>query len=86
MKREYEIEFAKFAAKEFKKHTPKLQKKIKDICQSTLKNTPEKGKKLVGDLSGLYSLRITRKDRIVYEIDNKNKIVFILSVKTHYGD
>jgi Txe/YoeB family toxin of Txe-Axe toxin-antitoxin module len=32
-----------------------------------------------------YSLRLDLKDRIVYSIDEKNKIVHVKRAKTHYG-
>lgn len=86
MQQPYTIEFTKTAEKELKKHTPKIQTKIKKICEEILSINPGSGKKLVGDLAGLYSLRINIKDRIVYEINKRDMKVFILSVKTHYGE
>ena len=86
MQQNYNIEFSKSAYKELKKHTPKVQNKIKKICKEILLIDPGLGKKLVGDLASLYSLRINIKDRIVYEMNKKDKKIFILSVKTHYGD
>ena len=43
-------------------------------------------KKLVGDLTGFYSLRLSYQDRIVYSVDRKKKIVFVHRCRTHYGD
>ena len=55
------------------------------ILLEVLSVTPYEGKKLVGDLEGNYSLRLDLKDRIVYSIDEKNKIVYIKRAKTHNG-
>lgn len=43
-----------------------------------------KPERLKHELSGMWSRRIDRKNRIVYEIDEKNSLVFILSLKGHY--
>ena len=40
--------------------------------------------KLRGDLAGLYSRRINRQHRLVYEVDEAKKQVFVLSMWTHY--
>jgi toxin YoeB len=37
-------------------------------------------------LSGLYSRRITQKDRLVYQINGKAVSVLVLAVAGHYGD
>lgn len=50
-----------------------------------VKNYPQ-GKKLIGDLGGSYSYRLIFQDRIVYSIDQKNRIVYIKRARTHYGD
>ena len=62
-----------------------MNEKLKDILLEVLSVTPYEGKKLVGDLEGNYSLRLDLKDRIVYSIDEKNKIVYIKRAKTHHG-
>jgi toxin YoeB len=33
-----------------------------------------------------YSRRITKKDRLVYDIDDTKVVVLVLSVEGHYGD
>ncbi len=81
----YEIRFSKVAFEDVKGLTPKLQKKLKDILTSQISQEPHSGKKLVGDLTGLYSMRLSFKDRIVYSIDEERKIVYIHRSKTHYG-
>ena len=45
---------------------------------------PFDGKKLVGDLRGCWSVRLTLKDRVVYSIDEEKHIVYILRARTHY--
>jgi Txe/YoeB family toxin of Txe-Axe toxin-antitoxin module len=47
---------------------------------------PFSGKKLVGDLDGFYSVRLTYKDRIVYSVDEKSHTVFVHRARTHYGE
>ena len=48
--------------------------------------TPPPFEKLLADLKGLYSRRINKQHRIVYEIDiNKNHII-IYRMFTHYGE
>ncbi|WP_229203339.1 Txe/YoeB family addiction module toxin [Dyadobacter jejuensis] len=52
--------------------------------------TPQTGigepKKLKNELSGLWSRRINKKDRLVYEIVESEAIVIILSALGHYSD
>ena len=45
---------------------------------------PPSYEKLTGDLSGLYSRRINRQHRIVYEIDESKKEIHIIRMWTHY--
>lgn len=40
----------------------------------------------MGDLAESYSLRLALKDRIVYGIDEDDKILYIERARTHYGD
>lgn len=40
--------------------------------------------KLNGDLNGLYSRRINRQHRIIYEVDKENNEIHILRMWTHY--
>jgi len=42
------------------------------------------GKKLIGDLAGYWSVRLTYRDRFVYRIDEESQTVFILRARTHY--
>jgi Txe/YoeB family toxin of toxin-antitoxin system len=46
--------------------------------------TPPPFEKLVGDLAGAYSRRINIKHRLVYQILEKEKVVKIIRMWTHY--
>ena len=81
----YEIRFTKEAVKDFKKLTPKLQHKLRDILSESISPDPHCGKRLVGELAGYWSFRLSYTDRIVYSIDESAKTVFIHRTKTHYG-
>jgi len=82
----YEIRFTKEALKDVKKLTPRLKAKLKDILEKQVSQEPYSVKKLVGQLKGFYSIRLTFQDRIVFSIDEENQIVYIHRTKTHYGD
>lgn len=82
----YKIIFSKEAFKDIKKLSPKIKNKLKDIIENQISKDPASGKKLAGDLTGFYSIRLTYKDRIVYSIDKKNKIIYIHRAKTHYSE
>jgi len=86
MSREYEIRITQQAAKDIKKLPPKLKDKLYDILTEVIAKDPFQGKKLLGDLTGSYSYRLTYQDRIVYSINQSKKIVFIERGRTHYGD
>jgi len=85
MKHAYEVRITKQALKDILTLPPKLKKKLKSILLEVLSITPYEGKKLVGELAGNYSLRLTLHDRIVYSIDEDTKIVFVKRARTHYG-
>jgi mRNA-degrading endonuclease RelE of RelBE toxin-antitoxin system len=82
----YEIRFTKEAVKDFRKLTPKLQQKLREILSETISKDPRCGKRLVGDLEGFFSYRLTYKDRIVYSVDDSSKTIFVHRTRTHYGD
>ena len=64
-----------------------LSKKAKLIVDS-LKENPYclPYEKLVGNLKGFYSKRLNIQHRIVYKVDEEEKVVLIVSMWTHYGD
>lgn len=82
----YEIRFTKEAAKDVKKLTAHLKTKLKYLLIHEIAADPHGGKKLVGDLRGFFSVRLSYKDRVIYTIDEKHHIVFIHRARTHYGD
>jgi mRNA-degrading endonuclease RelE of RelBE toxin-antitoxin system len=82
----YEIRFTKEAAKDIAKLSPKLKDKLKTILQDVIAHSPYAGKKLIGDLSGFYSYRLTYKDRIVYSVNEELQIIYIHRAKTHFGE
>ena len=81
---DYRIEIARRAETDVATLTPKLKRKLKDILLNQIAVAPHRGKKLVGELAGTWSVRLTYKDRIVYRIDEAEKVVYILRARTHY--
>ena len=82
----FEVRITRRAEKDIKKLTPKLKRKLRDILMEIVAKDPFQGKKLVGDLAGSYSFRLTYHDRIVYSVDVKNRVVYIERAATHYGE
>ncbi len=82
----YEIRFTKEAFKDIKKLSSELTSKLKDILNNQISVEPHSGKKLIGQLKGFYSIRLSYQDRIVYSVDKENRTVYIHRAKTHYGD
>lgn len=66
-----------------------LQRKTEELI-SILRidpfQSPPPFEKLVGDLGGMYSRRINRQHRLVYDIYPELRTVKILRMWTHYGD
>jgi len=85
-KKSYTIRITRQAKKDIETLPPKLKAKLKDILIEVLVVNPFAGKKLLGDLAGSYSYRLSYQDRIVYSIDENTKTVFIERARTHYGD
>ncbi len=82
----YEVRLTRRAEKDVKKLTPQLRRKLYEILTEVIAHDPFQGKMLVGDLRGSYSYRLTYKDRIVYSIDTKSRVVYIERAATHYGE
>jgi len=82
----YEIRITKQAKKDIDKLTPRLKQKLRDVLTEIIAENPYEGKKLLGDLEGSYSYRLSYKDRIIYSIDEKKRIVYLERVRTHYGE
>ena len=79
----YEIRFTKEALKDVNKLSPRLKSKLKDILERQVSLEPHSGKKLIGQLKGFYSMRLSFQDRIVYSIDDENRKVYVHRAKTH---
>ena len=41
---------------------------------------------LKGNLTGLWSREISKGDRLIYGIEDEKVIVYVVSIKGHYGD
>jgi len=84
----YIIKFSKQAEKDKSKlKSVGLDKNCQKILLLMMNNPfcyPPSYEKLRGDLEGLYSRRINRQHRIVYEVDEKNKEIHIIRMWTHY--
>ena len=81
----YAIRFTKQAAKDVRKLTPRLKEKLKVMLCRQVAPNPRCGKRLVGDLAGYFSLRLSYKDRVVYSVDDDARTVFIHRARTHCG-
>ncbi len=82
----YEIRITRQARKDVETLAPKLKAKLRSILLDVVAVSPREGKKLMGDLAGSWSWRLTYKDRIVYSIDEDPRIVYVERARTHYGD
>lgn len=58
--------------------------KLLDIIAVNPFCNPLPYEKLVGDLTGVYSRRINRQHRLLYEVDKTKHIVRVLRMWTHY--
>lgn len=66
-----------------------VRKKIEKIFNELMehpKTGTGKPEMLKGDLSGYWSRRLNKKDRLIYKIDESVVIVYVLSLRGHYGD
>ena len=84
----WELVFTKQAQKDSKKNAAAgLRDKTERLLDVLRKNpfqTPTPYEKLVGDLAGAYSRRITIQHRLVYQVLEQEKIVKVLRLWTHY--
>ena len=83
---DYQLIFSKKAQKDIAQLTPTQKTKLQEVLQQILAVNPYAGKALQGKLSGFYSYRLTRKDRIVYEIIEDDKVIFVIRTRTHYSE
>ena len=84
----WRILFTKQAQKDAKKLAAAgLRSRVErllDILRENPYQSPPPFEKLVGDLTGAYSRRINIQHRLVYEILNKEKVVKVIRMWTHY--
>jgi len=62
----------------------KKAKQLLDLLTINPFQIPPYYEKLIGDLAGFYSRRINHQHRLVYRIDEENKIVYVDSMWSHY--
>ena len=84
----YKVVATKQALKDFPNLTAAgLDRKAKALIELLKENpwqNPPAYEKLTGDLEGLYSRRINIKHRLVYQVDEEQQVVKILSAWSHY--
>ena len=84
----YTIKFSKQAEKDkIKLKSSGLEQNCKKILVLMSENPfcyPPSYEKLSGDLTGLYSRRINRQHRIVYEVIEEKHEIHIIRMWTHY--
>ncbi len=85
---EYTIIFSKIADKDKKLiKQAGLEDKTKDLLDLISINpyqTPPLYERLKGNLNGYFSRRISYQHRLVYEVDETKKEIFILRMWSHY--
>lgn len=87
---EYKLFYTKQAQEDAKKlSSSNLKKKAQQLLEILKKDPfgkPPKYEALVGDLKGSYSRRINIQHRIVYQVYEKEKVVKVIRMWTHYGE
>ena len=86
---EYKLFYTKQAQKDAKKLSrsnlkKKAEKLLKILKRKPFREPPEY-EALVGDLKGSYSRRINIQHRVVYQVYEKEKVVKVIRMWTHYG-
>ena len=84
----YKFVYTKQAKKDAKKAASSgLKSKIEDLLEIIEENPFEEYppyEKLVGNLEGAYSRRINIQHRLVYQVYEKEKVVKVIRMWTHY--
>jgi len=62
---------------------PKAEKLLEILSKNPFQLSPP-FEKLIGDLSGAYSRRITIQHRLVYQVSQEKKIVKVIRMWTHF--
>jgi Txe/YoeB family toxin of toxin-antitoxin system len=84
----WEVVFTKDAQKDAKKISSagfraKAERLLEVLADNPYRNPPP-FEKLVGDLAGAYSRRINIHNRLVYQVLDKEKVVKIIRMWSHY--
>jgi toxin YoeB len=82
------LRFSRNALKDAKKlRSANLASNVNQLIK-ILKQDPDQPpyEKLLGNLKGYYSRRINIKHRLMYSIDEENKLIKVVSVWSHYGE
>jgi toxin YoeB len=84
----WRVVFTKQAQKDAKKLAaaglrPKAEKLLLLLAENPYQ-TPPLYEKLLGDLAGAYSRRINIQHRLVYEVEETERIVKVIRLWTHY--
>lgn len=84
----YRIVYTKTAVKDIPRlkaaHLAEKARALLDVIRKNPYQTPPGYEKLVGNLDGLYSRRINRQHRLIYEVLEEEKTVKVISLWTHY--
>jgi Txe/YoeB family toxin of toxin-antitoxin system len=84
----WKLVFTKTAHKDAKKiQRAGLKPKVEELLSVIKKNpfqNPPSYEKLIGDLSGAYSRRISIQHRLIYQILTEEKVVKVIRMWTHY--
>ncbi|MBW2266174.1 MAG: Txe/YoeB family addiction module toxin [Deltaproteobacteria bacterium] len=84
----WRVVFTKQAQKDAKKLSASALKQKAEALINILRENPYQVpppfEKLMGDLDGAYSRRINIQHRLIYQILNKEKIIKIVRMWTHY--
>jgi Txe/YoeB family toxin of toxin-antitoxin system len=84
----WRLVFTKQAQKDAKKIAQAGRKptvsRLLDFLRANPYQNPPPFEKLVGDLSGAYSRRITMQHRLVYQVLDDVKVVKVIRMWTHY--
>jgi len=89
----YVLELTKTALADIEKHKKagdlatlrKIQRLLNELIEHPKTGTGQP-ERLKHDLRNLYSRRINKKHRLVYDIKDEVVTVFVLSAYSHYGD
>jgi Txe/YoeB family toxin of toxin-antitoxin system len=86
--RAWRVVFTKQAQKDARKLNaaglrPKAERLLKVLAADPFARPPS-FEKLVGDLAGAFSRRITIQHRLVYQVLEKKRVVKVLRMWTHY--